>query len=80
MKEEIYYQAQKDFSKDVEKQNELTEIEEYNEETTIDCSNDDYEPKVLGSYIKYGVAMSLHQKLHEVSLAYLKLTMKSKSQ
>ena len=72
MKEETYYAAKKDFSMDIEKQNELNLIEEYNDETSIDTSTDDYEPKVLGGDIKKPLAMKLHQKLHELSLAYLK--------
>ena len=52
MKEETYYAAQKDMSKDLDKQNELTQIEDQNDEITVDTSNDDYEPKVLGTHIK----------------------------
>ena len=44
---------------------------------TIDTKNDDYEPKVVGTHIKYKLAFELHHKLHELSLAYLK-TLKSK--
>jgi hypothetical protein len=77
MKEETYYAAQKDFSKDLEKLNELTEIEEQNAEVTIETSNDEYEPKVLGTHIKKLHAMKLHQRLHELSLGQLK-SLKSK--
>lgn len=66
-----------DFKKNQEYQAELIQIEEYNDEVTIDTKNDDYEPKVVGTHIKYKLAFELHHKLHELSLAYLK-TLKSK--